>query len=290
MARTVDINTPPAGGFLDGGWYWDPSVKQARQYYQGKFGPPGDAGANWWTKGSTPQSGSSSQQAQGPVDPLQQVNQSIQDSFQKLQNEVVAKFGQYQAGKPFRVDEVLAEKTKNAKEQIDPYYNQILGDYLTGVERKIQRGRDDTKEILGELNASTASYSKQSEDTLVSALDQANQGFADSGLFGSGAQLSAEGKLKEATGSNLADYMRVASGKQRQAQTNLTRSLEDINLGRTQDVSNIERNRYTDVANRAGQLTKEAGQQYIQGFQQTLPTELQSASGFDMLKSLGIYS
>lgn len=27
-----DINNPPAGGFKHGGWYWDPSINEARQY------------------------------------------------------------------------------------------------------------------------------------------------------------------------------------------------------------------------------------------------------------------
>lgn len=33
-----DVNTPPAGGYQNGGWYWDPSAGAAKQYWNGSFG------------------------------------------------------------------------------------------------------------------------------------------------------------------------------------------------------------------------------------------------------------
>lgn len=224
------------------------------------------------------------------LDPSASVNATIEKTFQALQNEVVQRYGEYTAGKPFRVDEVLAEKTANAKEQIDPYYDQILGDYLTGVQRKIQRGTDDTKLLLGELDASTASYNESAQNTLDKAIETADKGYAEAGLFGSGDQLRAEGQATQAVGADVVDYNRKAAYQKNQANTALNRTVEDTNLDRNSYVTNLEQNRLTDTSSRAAQLTKEAGQQYIQGFQATLPTELQTASGFDMLKSLGIYS
>jgi len=35
-----DVNNPPPGGFKQSGWYWDPNVSQARQYWGGSFGAP----------------------------------------------------------------------------------------------------------------------------------------------------------------------------------------------------------------------------------------------------------
>ena len=34
----ADVKNPPAGGFEEGGWYWDPSISEARQYSGGSFG------------------------------------------------------------------------------------------------------------------------------------------------------------------------------------------------------------------------------------------------------------
>jgi hypothetical protein len=240
--------------------------------------------------GSKPNASAPAANPTAPVNPLQQVNQTIQDSFQKLQDEVVKKFGEYKSGKPFNVDEVLADKTKQAKEQIDPYYDQILGDYLLGVTRKINRGADDTRDLLSELSASTDSYTASARNTLEDATAKAEQGFADAGLTGSGDALRTEGQLKQDTGANIADYTRKSDLQAKRLTDANGRNIEDVNLQKAGYLSDLERNRFTDTSTRASQLTKEAGQQYIQGFQSVLPTSLQSASGFDMLKSLGIYS
>lgn len=233
---------------------------------------------------------SNSNPAQVAQNPLQQVNQTIEDTFQKLQNEVIQKFGEYRAGKPFRVDEVLAEKTNEAKEQIDPYYNEKLGDYLLGVTRKINRGVDDTKDLLDELTSNTDNYTGRAKIALDQSIDQAEQGFADSGLFGSGQALATEGKLKYDSNNSISDYMARSDSQRKQVTTALSRNIEDINSAKTADVRDLERNRLTDVTTRAADLTKDAGQQYIQGFQGTLPPQLQASNGFDILKSLGIYS
>lgn len=285
MAASYDINHAPPGGFQKGAWYWDPQAGQARRWSGSRFGNPGEViavdGESAVTSGSTPNT--------QPSNPLQQVNSMIQDSFQKLQDEVVKKFGEYRSGKPFNVDEVLAEKTKAAAEQIDPYYNQILGDYLTGVQRKIDRGVNDTKDLLSELSSSVSSYTEKAANVLSNAIEQADKGYADSGLFGSGDQMRAEGQSTQQIQGDVADYMRKSDLQRNQLTTGLNRNIEDINLDKKNYVTNLEQNRYTDTQTRAGQLTKEAGQQYIQGFNATLPPSLQSANGFDMLKSLGIY-
>jgi hypothetical protein len=287
----VDVNHPPPGGFQNGAWYWDPKVNQARQFWNGNLGGPGLINnPNQQGYGKAAVGGSVAPTTPSSNSPLEDVNKALEDSFQKLQNEVVQKFGQYQGGNPFKVDQVLADKTTEAKEQIDPYYDQLLGDYLSGVTRKINRGNDDTRDLLSELSASTDSYMQDANNNENNSINTAQQGFAENGLIGSGDQLNAEGQIKQNTGANVADYTRKADAQTKQLTNANTRNIEDINADKTNYQTNLEQNRGTDISTRAADLTKTAGQQYIQGFQQTLPTELQSSSGFDMLKSLGIYS
>jgi len=299
--RTI---TPSNGGWYDGRRFLDGQLLAPGEYEPGKFtsdevnrqssvaqGKEPDAIKKYLgTQGGGSSSSSSSSSVSSTGNPLKDVNQSIQDAFQKLQNEVIKRFGEYRGGKPFRVDEVLAEKNKEAAEQIDPYYNQILGDYLLGNQRKIDRGVNDTRDLLEELTSSTASYTKEANVSLEKAITQAEKGFAETGLFGSGDQLSAEGQAKQTVGSNLADYTRKATLQEKNLKTGLGRNIEDLTADRKTYVSDLERNRLTDTSQRASQLTKEAGQQYLTGFQATLPQELQGASNFDFLKTLGIYS
>lgn len=241
-------------------------------------------------KNAPTQSPESSPQEGQSTNPLSEVNQIIEKTFQDLQNEVSQQFGEYRAGKPFRVDEVLAEKGIQAKEQIDPYYNEKLGEYLLGVTRKINRSQDDTQTLLTELSTDANNYTSRSKAMLDESVRKAGEGFADVGLFGSGDQLASEGQLKYDANNKMSDYLAGYQSKQNQLTTGLSRTLEDVNAERKNYVRDLERNRLTDIETRTGDLTKEAGQQYIQGFKSILPPQLQAASGFDLLKDLGIYS
>ena len=210
--------------------------------------------------------------------------------YRNLNAETNAKFGEYKKNNPFSIDQVLAEKTKQAAEQIDPYYNETISNYLTGVNNKIQRSKQDAQIVLEELNTQADTFTDRTAVNLARAVESAKQGYADTGLLSSGAALASQGEATVESNQNMSDYLRGNQLSKLRTTTGLERNLTDIGLGKTQDVRNIERGRFTDVSNRANQLTKEAGQTYVQGFQQSLPPELMGNQNFDLLKSLGIYS
>ncbi len=226
-------------------------------------------------------------------DPDSRADQIIADSqraFQQDIEEVAKQFGEFKQTNPFRIDEVLAAKGAEAREQIDPFYNETLSDYLLGVTRKIGRGRRDTKDLLSELSAQTESFTGNAQFKLNEAINRAQQGFAESGLFTSGERFRTEGKLERATGEALSEFEREQTGRERRARFGEQDFLEDIGLERKQQVRGLERSRLTDVEQRKSQLAKESGQQFISGFRATLPPRLQAASGFDLLSDLGIFT
>lgn len=215
---------------------------------------------------------------------------SILSAAQRLQIEANKRFGEYRQNNPFKFDDILTAKTEEAKEQIDPYYNETLSDYLLGVTRKRERSTADTRDLIGELQASTKSFSEQTQLRLTEATNKAREGFADVGLFESGKRLRGEGLLEAETGMQTEEFGRRQALRQKGYETGQQRTLEDLALGQKMDVRDIERGRFTDIGTRAGQLAKEAGQSYVSGFQQTLPPELQANTGFDLLKQIGVYS
>lgn len=224
----------------------------------------------------------------GTGSPLQDVNNLLQNSFQNLADETSKRFKEYQTGHPFSLDQVLADSLKQAKEQVDPYYNETLNNYLTGVTRRLARSKEDTSNLLGELNANTQSFSRDTQLKLNNALENANQGYADSGLLGSGAALRGTGMIGVNSQNSLEDYLRGQQYKENQANLQNTRNIEDINLESTQKQRDIGREQYTAEQTRSNQLAQESGQSYVRGFQQTLPPQLQANTGFDLLKQLGI--
>jgi hypothetical protein len=261
---------------------WDqPSAKQ--DYLAG--GWKNKAGAEQFTGGTTT---GSSETSGGSV--LDQVNSLIENSYNTLLSEAISKFGEYQSSNPFNLDEVLAAKTTEAAEQIDPYYNETITNYLTGVTNKIQRSKEDAQLVLDELNTQATNFTQRTGASLAKAVESAKQGFADTGLLSSGAALGTQGETTVTSNESLSDYLRTNTLNQKKTNLELSRGLTDIGLEKSQTVRDIERQRYTDVQTRAGELAKEAAQEYATGFQQTLPTELQAASGFDILQNLGVYS
>lgn len=223
-----------------------------------------------------------------PGDPLQEVNSLLENSFQNLQNEVLTRYGQYRADNPFNLDEVLAQKTAEAKEQIDPYYNETLSDYLLGVTRKIERGARDTNDLLSELSAQSDSFQGEAKFKLTEAISRAQEGKAEAGLFSSGERLRQEGLAQAQTGNTLQDFLRQQQFKKNTAQLGLSDFMSDIELDKKQKQRDIERERLTAVETRKNQLAREAGQNYVTGFRATLPTQLQAQSGFDLLGDLGL--
>lgn len=225
------------------------------------------------------------------LSPDQMADQTIEGAYRNLQAEANKKFKDYQSAKgPFNLDEVLVSKRAEAKEQIDPYYNETLSDYLLGVNRKRQRSEADTRDLLGELQATTESFTGTTKLKLTEALSKAQEGFAEAGLFESGARFRTEGLLERETGDVLSDYERRQQFRRKGLETGLTRTLEDVGLESKMRERDIERERFTGIETKAGQLAREAGQKYVGEFGQTLPPQLQANQGFDLLKQIGIYS
>lgn len=223
-------------------------------------------------------------------DPNARADQSILDSFRQLQAEANKRVSEAMSRNPFRLDEVLAQKRTQAKEQLDPYYNETLGDYLTGIQRKITRSSQDTQDLLGELRATSDSFTGTTKLRLDEALNKSAQGFAEAGLYQSGARFREEGLLRRETGDVLSNFERQQGLRTKQAEVGLGRTLEDIAFQRKGTVRDIERERTTGIETLSGQLAQEAGQKYSAGIYASLPPELQANQNFDILKQIGIYS
>ncbi len=222
--------------------------------------------------------------------PEERAQMSIEDTYRQLQIEANKKFKEFQTARgPFDLDEVLVSKRAEAREQIDPYYDERLSDYLLGVRRKTERSQADTQEFLGELQATTESFTGSTQLKLTESINRAREGFAEAGLFESGQRLRSEGLAERETQDTLGDFTRRQGLRERQATTGLGRTLEDIGLESKITQRDIGRERFTESENLASRLAKEAGQRYVTEFAQTLPPELMANQNFDLLKQIGLY-
>ena len=280
-----------------------------------------EAEADWREQGNNKWGGyvASQQQQQQQQSPDAAANSAILNSAASLNAEVAKRFKEYNQASPFKVDDVLKAKRGEAEEQIDPYYNETLSNYLMGVERKLTRGAQDTADLLSELSGQTTAYSENAQFKLSEAINRAGEGYAGVGLYESGARYRTEGLLERDTSSQIQDFLRRQEFKEDIARTGLERTQQDIGLGTlagtnltpqgiaalragggfsnipglgleaSQELRNVERQRFTETEERSNQLLREQGQKYVTGFQSTLPPEYQQTDPYSMLRSIGVY-
>jgi hypothetical protein len=149
------------------------------------------------------------------------------------------RYKEFDAANPFSFDDMLAKETAKVSERLDPYYEQTLNDYLTGVNLKKSRTLEDQRTLLTNLQADTESYQAKDKQALIDTLDRTRQGYADAGTYFSGARQRAEGSTVAGDQKNMADYLRGVDTQKNTINTTATRGLQDINLDQSQTQRDI---------------------------------------------------
>lgn len=227
---------------------------------------------------------------QSPIQSADDIIQSSIDVWSKLMEEAKTNIGKYQTQYgQFNADDVLREKAGQISEQIDPYYTRLRGDYQLGIDRKIERGGQDLRDLLGELSAQTTSYSESAQLKLNEAIGRAREGYADSGLFESGQRLRSEGLAQTEAGMEKEDFLRRQGVRAKLGETAQARSLQDIATERPMQLEQLRREQNLGREQLGTQFVQEAKQKYVTGAYGVLPPALQANQNFDLVKQLGIY-
>jgi hypothetical protein len=189
-------------------------------------------------------------------------SQTIANSLGVTLDEYQKRYKEFDSANPFNFDDMLAKESAKVKERLDPYYAQTLSDYLQGATLKSQRSLEDQRTLLTSLNADTESYTAKDKQALLDTLDKTRQGYADSGLYFSGARQRAEGKTTASDQNNMADYMRGQGEKTNTINTNATRTGQDIALANStekRDVGYFDNNgNYVEGATPAYEVKSQA--------------------------------
>jgi hypothetical protein len=253
----ADISHPPSGGFQNGGWYWDPSSGAARQYWQGQFGPPGDAGANWWQKVGGDTSQANTQPSANPADDFMK---SVLDDITKPLKDAMTRASDFDKNNPFVFDEQLAESS--AKERLNPYYDAELKDYISGVNRAKGQTAQDTDRLLKDLNTTTEQTTGAIKQNLDETIRDTQEGYANTGLLSSGTQERATGKAEVQGDNTLSSFIQGQDSKQQQIASTAKNANDntDAQLSTYQRRLNAERE--TSLTNDVNQQKQESEQRH----------------------------
>ena len=153
---------------------------------------------------------------------------TILNAYNKQNEAFVAKLKEYDTTNPWVYDEILAEQTKIAGERLDPYYKQSLDDFLKGIETKRTRSTEDERRTLSEISQDIGDYTKENKLALEDALDKSREGYADAGLYSSGARMRSEGRLGYESQNQLQGYT-----------TGQERRMGDVKLSSQRDMQDL---------------------------------------------------
>ena len=154
------------------------------------------------------------------------IDEIINGAIGKQIDEFKARATEFDEKNPFAFSEQLARQS--ALEQFEPYYQQILGDFLQGVETQRSRGMADEKELLSELKADVESFTGRAKMQLDRAINASAQGFSDAGLFFSGEKARQRGELQEEAGYKQGEFAREAGEREGDVRTRTSRLIDDL--------------------------------------------------------------
>jgi hypothetical protein len=169
----------------------------------------------------------------------------------------------YETVNPFSFDEELAKQASTA--EYAPYYQEMLSDYVTGVERNKSRSQEDLTRTMEQLSAGKEYYMGVERRALDKAMRQTNEGYAGRGLFFSGVkdrdikELQTESEAQ--TGNYLKGYEYNVSG----AQLGAERTSEDLALEQKMKERDITREQKYAVESGVLQRKQEAKDEYEVG-------------------------
>lgn len=172
----------------------------------------------------------------------------------------------YLADNPFVFDEQLAKESATA--EYEPYYQELLKDYLQDVSFRKESVQDEQK-LLRQLRTLDVQSRSRSRDY---AVEQAEKGYEGRGLFSSGMRARSVGR----TDIDYKTGMEEAGARYGSQETGLNRQLEEYGVGEERKSRDIGRAQEASVA---GGIEQRRGESYkgyytplVTAYQRRFPT------------------
>lgn len=185
----------------------------------------------------------------GGSDPAAQLQKEITDAYNKANKQYQSGVSAYDAAHPFVMSDILAKEAKNAAGSVSPYYDQLLQNYMQGVNYTRGNTIQDEMRAVTKLQADSDAYQGQAKAMLDTALTQVGQEYGNAGGYDSGARARAQGVQEANTAYNTAQEQRQATYDIGSQQIQANRVLnQQIPLQLQQYQQQQQRNEATDIA------------------------------------------
>lgn len=201
------------------------------------------------------QLGGSSNPAAGYNDPAMQLAKDTIAASKAASDQYQGGISAYDKANPFSQSDILAKEATNAAKSVNPYYDQLLTNYITGVTNLRGNTLQDEMRAVSKLQADSDAFTGQAKKLLDTTLTTVGQNFSDAGSYDSGARARTQGIAEADTGYDISQNQRQAAYDIGSTQIQANRVInQQIPLQTQEENQQIARNRAADIATTQNQL------------------------------------
>jgi hypothetical protein len=205
---------------------------------------------------------------------------SIVNDFQAQLDAYNSKVSDYQKQNPFNFDDMQAKGLSQATAALNPYYSELLDNYMQGINYTRQRSLEDENRAVTNLQADIDAYTGQAKANLQNTLLQAGQQYSDSGSYDSGARARTQGIDSVNSAYDIGNQQRQAAYNiQTQHLAGQRLRNQDIPLQISNENLQVGQQYSTDLKNLASQDT----QNLVNAYKYTEGTKLGAPPGSNSL-------
>ena|SRR3990167_4427380 len=180
------------------------------------------------------------------------VDSILNSAISSLSQYFPKKVTPYDQVNPFFFDEALAKEASTA--EYAPYYQELLTDYTSTVEKNKSRSQQDLQSTLEQLNAGKEYYMGNERRLLDRAVKSTNEGFAGRGLYMSGARGKDLADLQTQYSADTGNYLSQYNYNTSQAKLGTERKAEDLTTAQSNYSRDIDREKQLAIT--SGVLTR----------------------------------
>lgn len=147
---------------------------------------------NYWANVVEPQLRSGGDDGGGNT--AEDLLKSFMDPIMKEYHDYEKRQVEFDTENPWAFDE--AQARESSREIVDPYYDQLLSEFIEGVSLQRKQGVTQERQLLESLSREKEYETGEFRQKVEDAINTTEQGFEQRGLFASGLRETATGKIE----------------------------------------------------------------------------------------------
>lgn len=188
---------------------------------------------------------------------------NVDDYISAIQETLPTPPEEYMKANPFYFDEQAAREVSTA--EFEPYYNELLSDYLGDIKLTSEKNQGDVTRILADLDKQKELFLKQNGTELDKTLRGIKEGYSGKGLYFSGTNIRDQNEATAANTNTLEGYLNTYGNKVGQAKAENTYSQAQLQRSADQKKRDIEREKTTAIYGGINTQKNEAIDEYLYG-------------------------